>query len=153
MTNSAERRERLMPDGQPRWLRVYDNGGGHKYFCRKCSAFSLSKRGCPTLDCKGKPIPANTGDGSIDRYTIIFTGNFRGREGRCYYVASGSFPTHPQGFYQHGESDVIIDVGKSGFPPGMGDLNHLGRRIPFKVLPVEVKKLIRSEYKEIWNLN
>ena len=68
-----DRVRRLMPDGVPRYVRCYDNGG------------------------------------SGDRYTVVYTGNYRGRGGMCRYVGMSALPFHPQGVGMHGESREPID--------------------------------------------
>ncbi len=76
------REKRLMPDGIPKWIRCYDNGG------------------------------PDVGGGSIDRYTVVYTNIGRAipalRGGSQYVSMSGS-PYHPQGICQHGEHDRPID--------------------------------------------
>jgi len=102
------REERFMPNGVPKKVRIYDNGGR-----------------------------------SFDRYTVVFTGNFKGRDGRCYYLGMSESPFHPQGFGQHGESIEIID-----YP----SYKHLGRKITFDKLSEQCQKLVIQDYKEIWNI-
>jgi hypothetical protein len=111
----------LMPQGIPKYIRCYDNGG------------------------------VDNG-GSIDRYTVVYTGNYRRGKGWFQYVGMSESPFHPQGFGQHGENPTQIDVNKWGFAPAMGRKNHLGRRIPFTQLPPDCQKLVLSDYKDIWQL-
>jgi len=122
-----DRIHRLMPNGLPRYIRVYDNDGR-----------------------------------TLDRYTVVFTGNYsnigkkRG-ETRNYshiYLAMSDCPCHPQGFCQHGETEEIIDTDrKSGWAPSIGRENHLGTRIQFRDLPEDCRKVVISDYKDLWNLN
>lgn len=112
----TKRLNNLLPNGMPKYVRVYDDGS------------------------------------SIDRYTVVFTGRYRGK-GNFMYLAMNAAPFHPQGFGQHGESGRQIDVNKSGFAPAMGRKNHLGRRIPFSVLPDDCRQLVLKDYREIWSLN
>lgn len=102
-----ERRERLCPNGIPRWIRVYDNGGE-----------------------------------TFDRYTVVFTGNYKGRDG-CHYLGMSENPTHPQGFGQHGWSQEIIDRPTYG---------HLGKKVKFEDLPEKCQKVILNDYNDIWDL-
>jgi len=44
------------------------------------------------------------------------------------------------------------DVNKAGFAPAIGRKCHLGKRIAFADLPPDCRKLVLSDYKEIWNL-
>jgi len=98
----------------------------------------------PLVNGERIPIKIRCYDGDFfDRYTIVFTGNFPGRGGRCYYLASSEFPFHPQGFGQHGESPDIIDRPK---------YSHLGNKVKYSDLPEQVKKFICQEYEDFWNL-
>jgi hypothetical protein len=117
------RTETIMPDGVPKYVRCYDNGG------------------------------TTVKDGSIDRYTVCFTGNYRRKTGGEFvYLAMNGSPFHPQGFGQHGQHSEQIDVNKWGYAPAMGHKNHLGKRIPFMELPEDCRKLVISDYKELWDL-
>lgn len=86
-TKQIERINRLMPDGKPRYVRCYDNGG---------------------LDTK---------HGTFDRYTVVFTGKYMSigipkgiRQPYGYeYLGMSEHPFHPQGFGQHGEDTKPID--------------------------------------------
>lgn len=116
----AQRRQNLMPDGIPRYIRCYDNGGTEQ-------------------------------GGSIDRYTVVFTGRYstRGskrntdRTSNFIHLAMNAAPFHPQGFGQHGESDHPID---------RPQYRHLGKKIRFEDLPEDCKTLVLQDYKEIWGL-
>ena len=73
----------------------------------------------------------DNGGASVDRYTIAFKGYRVEGWGMVYpYLASSSHPFHPQGFGQHGESREFL-TGK-----------HLGKRVAFDTLPVDVQKFI-----------
>lgn len=145
---TERRREKLMPGGIPRWIRCWDNGGGLSRFCRKCLHFSdaaicgVNRCGHPTVDAGG---------GTFDRYTVVFTGHYRGRVG-CDYVAMSASPFHPQGFGQHGSHDRVIDCPPGGFPAAIGDKGNLGRRITFQRLPPDCQQLVVRDYMEIWGL-
>jgi len=108
------REERFMPNGVPKKVRIYDNGGR-------------------IYDNGGK---------TYDRYTAVFIGNYKGRDG-CDYLGMSEYPFHPQGFGQHGWSREIID-----YP----SYRHLGRKITFDKLPEQCQKLVIQDYKEIWNI-
>ncbi len=151
MSKTERRREQLMPGGIPRWIRVWDNGGGFKRFCRKCLEFSDDEV-CAEAQCGRKTVEAGF-DGSIDRYTVVYTGNYQGRGGRCDYVGMSSHPSHPQGFGQHGEHADIIDVPRGGFPATIGDKGRLGRRITFQALPRDCQELVMNDYLELWRLD
>jgi hypothetical protein len=111
----TERMNRLMPNGEPKYVRVYDNDGR-----------------------------------TLDRYTVVFTGNYGEYK---LYVGMSAYPYHPQGFCQHGESEILIDARKNswGAVP-IGRENHLGKRISFNDLPIDCKKVVISDYKDIWSL-
>jgi hypothetical protein len=103
------RAERLLPNGEPRYVHCYDNGGE-----------------------------------TIDRYTVVFTGRYRHATGGSFlYVAMNASPFHPQGFGQHGESDRQIDYPRYG---------HLGKKIKFAELPDDCRKLVLSDYRELWSV-
>lgn len=73
----------------------------------------------------------DNGGASVDRYTIAFKGYRMAGRGMVYpYLASSSHPFHPQGFGQHGESREFL-TGK-----------HLGKRVAFDTLPVDVQTFI-----------
>jgi hypothetical protein len=88
---------------------------------------------------------------AFDRYTVVFTGRYKGRV-CCDYVGMSEFPFHPQGFGQHGSAEHIIDANKSGFAPMIGKKNHIGTRINFSDLPKDCQTLVIAEYKAIWDL-
>lgn len=66
-----------------------------------------------------------------DRFTVAFKGYRADGHGMVYpYLASSKNPFHPQGFGMHGESRDFL-TGK-----------HLGKRVHFDSLPVDVQKFI-----------
>jgi len=145
-----------MPDGVPKYVRVYDNGGSvYESFCVKCFEFSSGggKR-CPVKDCGHRLLPA--GKGTADRYTVVFTGRFKGRGGRAHYVGMSCHPFHPQGVGMHGEAELNFDA-PGGRPPKIGAKAKWGdgnsRRIPFRLLPADCQKLVIRDYVEIWDIN
>ena len=102
------RMERFAPNGVPKNVRCYDNGGK-----------------------------------TADRYTVVFTGNYAGRNGQCSYLGMSGAPFHPQGFCQHGEHTQVIDQPRYG---------HIGKRIKFESLPEDCRKAVMQDYKAIWRL-
>jgi len=107
------RKTQLMPDGKPKWIRVYDLGPND----------------------------------ALDRYTVVFTKKAitNTRKGRWFlYVAMSGQPYHPQGIWQHGES-----IGQPIDRPKYG---HLGKRIDFFDLPQDCRKVVVSDYVELWEL-
>lgn len=112
-----------MPDGIPRYVRVYDNGG-------------------VTAD---RYTVAYTGN-----FRREHPDHFR-RE--YPYVGMSEHPFHPQGFGQHGSSkDRPCDVNSKGWAPAIGRTNHLGKRIPFGDLPKDCQRLVTDGYTAIWEL-
>lgn len=94
----------------------------------------------------------DNGGESFDRYTVLFTGNYRRYKTwelektrpRYYaYVAMSTNPFHPQGFGQHMDSDHLIDRPK---------YSHLGKKIKFEDLPEDCQKLVLQDYRDTWNI-
>lgn len=116
-----------MPNGVPRYVRAYDNGG-------------------------------QDAGGSFDQYTVVFTGSapvarLQGAPAQYPYVGMSTRPYHPQGFGQHGSNPgQHCDVNKQGWAPAVGRKNHLGTRINFADLPDDCRRLVISDYMEIWRL-
>jgi len=118
------RAARLLPGGIPRWLRIYDNGGE-----------------------------------TFDRFTVCFTGKAgtirtpHNRRASCQYRGMSTHPFDPQGFGQWGETwDRHCDVNKHGFAPAMGRKCHLGKSIAFADLPEDCRKLVLSDYRDLWGI-
>jgi len=83
---TEERKNNLMPNNIPRYIRCYDNGG--ETFDRYTVIFSGRYRRYKTFEDE-KRLP---------RYYS--------------YVSMSTNPFHPQGFGQHGESKYFIDKPK-----------------------------------------
>ena len=118
------RKQALMPNGIPRYVRCYDNGGE-----------------------------------TCDRYTVLFTGNYRNLKKfpsqQFMGICMTSNPSHPQGVGQHFEEPQQCDCfGVHGFqrPPAIGRKCHLGKRINFNDLPPDCQKVVLIDYRDIWNL-
>lgn len=111
------RLQTLLPDGKPKYVRIYDNDGE-----------------------------------SIDRYTVVFSGNYTSKTGGEHVVlAMNGRPFHPQGFGQHCNSMEIIDA-PQGWAPAIGRKCHLGRRIEWEDLPEDCRTFVLREYRELWDL-
>lgn len=83
-------------------------------------------------------------DGYGDRYTVVFTGNYRRKTGGQYmYLGMDDQPFHPLGIGMHGHSNIQIDRPSS---------RHLGKRIAFATLPSDCQKLVISDYNALWEL-
>lgn len=96
----------------------------------------------------------DNGGKTFDRYTCVFTG--KSAEGAC--LGMSEHPAHPQGFGQHGQAENsggrfrAIDVNKAGWAPAVGRSNHLGKRIRFEDLPEDCRKLVMSDYADIYRV-
>lgn len=79
-----------------------------------------------------------------ERYTVVYTGNYRKAKFDYQYVGMNSNPFHPTyGVCQHGSYYAQIDVPRYG---------HLGKRIRFQDLPIDCRSCVLSDYYAIWNL-
>ena len=90
-----------------------------------------------TIIVRGKRLVCRIYDtgpaGPFDRYTIAFKGYRLAGWGMVYpYLASSENPFHPQGFGLYGESRIFL-TGK-----------HLGKRVRFEGLPLEVQRFIEN---------
>ena len=86
----------------------------------------------------------DNGGTSADRYTVVFTGNYRKKTlGEFWYVGMSSAPFHPQGVGMHGTHPRQIDYPTYG---------HLGKKIKFVDLPEDCQRLIFQDYRYLWDL-
>lgn len=124
-TRQRARRQRLIPGGIPRYVRCYDNGGK-----------------------------------TADRYTVCFTGRAAKMSGagimpdQWPLLAMSGSPFHPQGVGMHSHTNFrpADVVGGAWGGPAIGRRCRLGKRIPFRQLPADCRKLVLQDYKEIWGL-
>ena len=96
----------------------------------------------------------NGPDGSIDHYTVVFTGRYadRPRIGHAY-LAMSSCPNLPGlGFYQHGECEIVEGNKPGQWPPAIGRRGNCGLRIAFTDLPLDCQKAAWTDYASIWNI-
>ena len=84
----------------------------------------------------------DNGGETIDRFTVVNTGNYVNRNG-CDYLSMSSNPSSPQGVCQHGWSASTID---------RPSYKHLGKKISYAHLPIPCKMQVLSDYMETWNL-
>lgn len=117
----ASRRATLLPNGKPKYVRCYDNGGTEV-------------------------------GGTIDRYTVVFSGRYTHKTGGEHSVLgmSGS-PFHPQGVGIHSSYQEVIDA-PSGWAPAIGRKCYLGTRILFDDLPPDCQKFVVEDYLDLWDL-
>ena len=123
--NKQKRLNSLLPNGKPKWIRCYDNGGDveNGSFDRYTVIFSHAQ----------------------SFYT----------KGWVPYLAMSTFPFHPQGFGMHLEmkSWELMEGNKPGqWPPKIGKRGNLGVRIKFEDLPVDCQSLVLRDYKDYWEL-
>lgn len=86
----------------------------------------------------------DNGGESLDRYTVVFTGNYRSKTGGDFlYIGMNDSPFHPQGVGMHGGHKEQIDR------PGYG---HLGKKISFQQLPDDCRALVLRDYCDLWDL-
>ena len=126
MTKKAVARlNSLMPNGVPKYIRCYDNGGTS--FDQYTVCF--------------------TGKAATER--------MEGYPPHYPYRTMSAYPSHLQGFgFWCYTPNQHCDVNKYGFAPAIGRKTHWGaKRIPFSSLPTDCQKLILSDYKAIWKLN
>lgn len=103
----VDRKEALMPNGIPRYIRCYDNQGE-----------------------------------TLDRYTVVFTGNYRRNTGG-QFVYLGMSENPFQGIGQHGYSNTQVDRPTYG---------HLGKKIQFSDLPKDCRLAVIQDYKDYWGI-
>jgi hypothetical protein len=80
---------------------------------------------------------------TIDRFTVVFchASKFMGRDyiGRVYYVGASERPTHPLGFYQHGEA-------------WQWEFRPCGSRVRWWDLPEQLRGVVLAEYCDVWEI-
>lgn len=87
----------------------------------------------------------DNGNETVDRYTVVFTGHFKGRmAGWSYGRGMSENPFHPQGVGMWFEYDCIIDRPR---------YRHLGKRITFAQLPEQCQMSVLQDYRELWGLS
>lgn len=125
------RYDRLMPDGIPRWIRVWDSGP-------------------ETNDRYTVVYTGRYRTRGVKRHTPVSEWPW------FQYVGMNSCPFHPAyGVGQHGESPTIIDC-PHGWTEQVGRTcrhnPNLGRRIRFQDLPEDCQTIVLRDYRELWTL-
>lgn len=118
----AKRKERLMPNGIPRWIRVYDLG--ETAIDRYTVVFSKKSI------CENRPYWYSVLGMSVNPFSPIGFGQHSEYE---YLIDTWK-------------------NGKYCWPPAMGRKCHLGIRMPFEQLPEDCKKFVIKDYKELWEI-
>jgi hypothetical protein len=82
-------------------------------------------------------------DPPIDRFTVVFchASKFMGKDyiGRVYYISADDTPTHPLGFYQHGEAL-------------QWEFCPCGSRVKWWDLPEQLRDVVLAEYCDVWEI-
>ena len=82
----------------------------------------------------------DNGGETLDRYTVVFTGNYRKKaSGQLLYLGMSEDPYHS--FGQHVESSEQID---------RPSYSHLGKKIRFEDLSKDAKYWVVKEYMDLW---
>ena len=126
----TERLASLMPNGIPKYVRIYDNADTPSETCDKYSVVY-----CGNYN--------NIGRSRHDRTQ------------RWYHLRFMSFnPRDPNGVGIFDCSETIIDTipGRWGGPK-IGQSCHLGKRIRFEDLPDQCRDLVIEDYRAVWDLS
>ena len=123
MTLKEQRLQRLLPNGYPRYVRVYDNGG--KTTDRFVVVFSGRYN--------------NRVESRKRQYLhLAMSENPLSPQGFC------QLDSH--------DHIIDVDEKEHRWTPSYGKSNHLGKRIHWHELPEDCRKAALHAYKEIWNL-
>jgi hypothetical protein len=118
-----ERQQRLLPNGYPRWVRVYDNGG--KTMDRYTVVFTGRYN--------------NRVDRQHREYLHLgMSENPLSPQGVCLLEGTPNI--------------IDVDEKEHRWSPGYGKSNHLGKRIHWHELPEDCKKASLHAYREVWDL-
>ena len=81
---------------------------------------------------------------TADRYTVVFTGNYRAKTGGVFwYLGMSGAPFHPQGIGCSGEHDRQID---------RPTYSHIGKRVKWDTLPSDCQRAVLNTYCDLWDL-
>lgn len=128
--------QRLAPNGIPRYVRCYDNGGesGDRY----------------TVVFSGN-FPKGEGMNKEFPYLAMSSEPFH-PQGIGMHGSIGPWSTPPW----NGPIDTIgfKEGGKRAYvwPPALGRKNHLGRRIKFSDLPTDCQICVWQDYADYWSI-
>lgn len=99
----------------------------------------------------------DNGGETADRFTVIFSGRYKGRTGgEGVYLGASADPFAPQGvgltgFWRANEAPPDV-TGNSWGGPSIGRRCHLGLRVGFQDLPADVQRAALDIYRTLWNL-
>lgn len=123
---TRERLARLLPEGRPRYVRIYDNGGetADRYAVVYNGKYRTLGRKAHTRE----PLPP------------------------VQYVNMSGAPYHPQGVCQHGEAHTFFDAPEGWTTPVGRKHPQLGLRIEYDALPADCQRVVLDDYIDIWAL-
>jgi hypothetical protein len=88
----------------------------------------------------------DNGGKTCDRYTVVFSGRYGHKTAKDTWVlAMSENPFHPQGVGMHCPQP-------KGYRPDYPTYSHLGRKIKFEQLPEPCRRLVMSDYVDLWDL-
>jgi len=126
-----ERIERLAPNGIPRYVRCYDNGG------ESCDRYTVVFSG---------NFPKGKGMMKEFPYLAMSESPFH-PQGVGLHCGVGPY---------NGHSSPCDCIGKGGkgyaWPPAIGRKNHLGTRIRFQDLPHDCQICVWGDYADYWSI-
>jgi len=132
--------------------------GKDRIMARKTEAYYRKR--CENFMPGGVPKKVRIYDNegrSADRYTVIYTGSYRGKGGWFMLVGMSAAPYHPQGICLHSEyphqCDTLDENGHPiNWPPKIGGRCRLGKRIAFEDLPEDCRCVVLHDYLALWDL-
>lgn len=121
----AKRLAALMPNGIPKYVRVYDNGG------ETCDRYTVVFSGAAVAKACGGEYPYRAMSGAPYH-----------PQGFAQWGAVSCRAVDTQG----GKGRGYV------WPPAIGRKCHLGKRIRFEDLPEDCQRVVKADYEEVWNL-
>lgn len=82
---------------------------------------------------------------TADRYTVVFTGNYKKTDRWFDDVIMSGAPFHPQGICMHGQTQYQ--------PCDRPTYSHLGKKIKFSDLPEDCQTVIMRDYVLTWEID
>ena len=127
----TERLASLMPNGIPKYVRIYDNAD------------------TPSETCDRYSVVYSGNYNNIGRPRNCYKQRYYGIRFMSYY------PRSPNGVCLWEDSSTIIDTipGRWGGPKIGQSCYSLGKRIRFEELPEQCTELVIEDYRAIWRLS